>query len=61
MIPVTVLHTPFELMLFYGVALIVLAVVMKARKAWRLIVRCMLRAERRDTAAGEYQQTGGDA
>jgi len=58
MIPVNILHTPFELMLFHSVALIGLAVVTQAGNLGRLIARRMLRAERRNTAASGYQQTG---
>jgi hypothetical protein len=56
MIPVNILHKPFELMLFYGVALIGLAVVQQAGNLGRLIARRMLRAERRNTAASGYHR-----
>ena len=58
MIPVNILHMPFELMLFCSLALIGLAVVQQAGNLGRLITRPMLRAERRNTAASGYQQTG---
>jgi len=54
MITDTVLHTPFELMLFYAVALIVLAVVMQAGKVGRLIARSVLRAKLGNIATSGY-------
>jgi hypothetical protein len=58
MIPVNILHLPFELMLFCSVALIGLTIVTQAENLGRLIARRMLRAERRNTAASGDQQTG---
>jgi len=58
MLPVNLLPAPFELMLFYSVALIGLTIVTQAQNFGRLIGRRMLRAERRNTAASAFQQTG---
>ena len=58
MLPVNLLPAPFELMLFYSVALIGLTIVTQAQNLGRLIARRMLRAERRNTAASAFQRTG---
>jgi|GEM_PF-2024717 len=58
MLLVNPLHTPFEIMLFCSGALIGLTVVTQAENLGRLIAGRMLRAERRNTAASGYQQTG---
>ncbi len=45
MLPVNLLHMPFELMLFYSVALIGLTIVTQAQNLGRLIARRVLGAE----------------